>query len=79
VAAWATLLAAIRSWIFEMHGRREIGRYAFGVVYDGFPGLGMTMHRAIFQVSGKALYWKRASKRCGRADGQAEWNLAISS
>jgi hypothetical protein len=55
-----------------MHGRREIGQYAFGIVYDGFPSLGMTTHRAIFQESGKALYWKRASKRCGRADGQAE-------
>jgi hypothetical protein len=55
-----------------MHGRREIGRYAFGVVYEGFPGLGITTHRAIFQESRKALYQKRASKRCGKADGQAE-------
>jgi hypothetical protein len=55
-----------------MHGRREISRYAFGVMYDGFPGLGMTTHRASFQESGKDSYWKRALKRCGRADGQAE-------
>jgi hypothetical protein len=55
-----------------MHGRREIGRYAFGVVYDGFPGLGMTIHWAVFQESGKALYRKRASNRWGKADGQVE-------
>jgi hypothetical protein len=34
--------------------------------------LGMTTHRAVFQESGKASYRKRASKRCGKADGQAE-------
>jgi hypothetical protein len=55
-----------------VHGRREIGRYAFDVVYDGFPGLGMTTHRASCQESGKASYRKRASKRCDKADGQAE-------
>jgi hypothetical protein len=55
-----------------MHGRREIGQYAFGVVYDCFLGLGMTTHRAIFQESGKASYQKRALKQCGRADRQAE-------
>jgi hypothetical protein len=71
-ADWAILLAAIHSYIFEIHGRREIGQYAFGVVYDGFPGLGMTIHQAIFQESRKTSYRKRASKRCGKADGQAE-------
>jgi hypothetical protein len=51
-----------------MHGRREIGRYAFGIVYDSFPVLGMTTYQAIFQESGKASYWKRVLKRYGRAD-----------
>jgi hypothetical protein len=60
-----------------MHGRREIGRYAFGVMYDGLPGLGMTTHWASFQECGKALCRKRVSKRCGKVDGQVEWNLAI--
>jgi hypothetical protein len=48
-------------------------------MYDDFPSLGMTTHQAIFQESGKALYQKSASKRCSRADGQAEWNLVIRS
>jgi hypothetical protein len=55
-----------------MHRRREIAWYAFGVVYDGFPGLGITTHRAIFQESRKASYRKRALKRCGKADRQVE-------
>jgi hypothetical protein len=55
-----------------MHGRREIGQYAFGVVYDGFPGLGMTTHWASFQESGMASYQKRTLKRCGKVNGQAE-------
>jgi hypothetical protein len=55
-----------------MQWRREIGWYALGVTYDGFPGLGMTTHRVSFQESGKASYRKRASKRCSKANGQAE-------
>jgi hypothetical protein len=62
-----------------MYGRREIGQYAFGVIYNGFLGLGMIMHQAIFQESRKASYQKRASKRYSKADGQVEWNLATCS
>jgi hypothetical protein len=72
VADWAILLAAIHSYIFEVHRRREIGQYAFGVIYDGFPGLGMTTYWVYFQESRKASYQKRALKRCGKVDGQVE-------
>jgi hypothetical protein len=55
-----------------MYGRREIGQYAFGVVYNGFLGLGMTIHWVSFQESGKALYRKRVSKRYSKVDRHAE-------